>query len=99
MVIEAQLPLLEIDDLVIEFERAHDSLRVVDGVSLHLKTGETLGIVGESGCGKSILSLSVLGLLPTGARVTSGAIRLAGRPHRHGVSGADDGAESGPVRW
>ncbi|MGV8855874.1 MAG: ABC transporter ATP-binding protein [Devosia sp.] len=79
MVTEEHLPLLEIDNLVVDFGSADHRLRVVDGVSLNLVSGETLGIVGESGCGKSILSLSILGLLPSGARVTSGAIRLAGR--------------------
>lgn len=72
--------MLEIDNLVVEFGRAGSVRRVVDGVSLHLAAGETLGIVGESGCGKSILSLSVLGLLPSGARVAGGEIRLAGQP-------------------
>ncbi|WP_417433037.1 ABC transporter ATP-binding protein [Hoeflea sp.] len=70
--------MLEIDNLVVEFGRAGFVRRVVDGVSLQLAAGETLGIVGESGCGKSILSLSVLGLLPSGARVAGGEIRLAG---------------------
>ena len=76
---EPNPPLLEIDSLVVEFGRDGSALRVVDGVSLGLAAGETLGIVGESGCGKSILSLSVLGLLPRGARVVSGEIRLAGK--------------------
>lgn len=75
---EDQSPLMEIDNLVVEFGRAGSVRRVVDGVSLQLAAGETLGIVGESGCGKSILSLSVLGLLPSGARVAGGEIRLAG---------------------
>ncbi|MBU2486227.1 MAG: ABC transporter ATP-binding protein [Alphaproteobacteria bacterium] len=75
---EDQSPLLEIDNLVVEFGRVGSVRRVVDGVSLQLAAGETLGIVGESGCGKSILSLSVLGLLPSGARVAGGQIRLAG---------------------
>ena len=75
---EDQSPLLEIDNLVVEFGRVGSARRVVDGVSLQLAAGETLGIVGESGCGKSILSLSVLGLLPSGARVAGGQIRLAG---------------------
>ncbi|SIS92604.1 peptide/nickel transport system ATP-binding protein/oligopeptide transport system ATP-binding protein [Gemmobacter megaterium] len=72
---DARPELLEISDLRIGF----GSASVVDGVSLSLAAGETLGIVGESGCGKSILSLSILGLLPSGARITSGSIRLEGR--------------------
>ncbi|WP_035026419.1 ABC transporter ATP-binding protein [Gemmobacter nectariphilus] len=72
---DARPGLLEISDLRIGF----GSAPVVDGVSLSLAAGETLGIVGESGCGKSILSLSILGLLPAGARILSGNIRLEGR--------------------
>jgi len=71
-------PLMEIENLGIRFGGA-GAPRVIDGVSLALHKGETLGIVGESGCGKSILSLSILGLLPEGARVCDGSIRLEGQ--------------------
>ncbi|MEU5987989.1 ABC transporter ATP-binding protein [Spirillospora sp. NPDC047418] len=61
---------------------------VVDGVDLRLRRGETLGLVGESGCGKSMTGLSVMGLLPPGGRVTAGSIKLAGQelvglPEKH----------------
>ena len=72
-------PLLEIDDLVVEFGGGEQSMRVIDGISLSLAPGVTLGIVGESGCGKTMLSLSILRLMPVGASVVSGDIRLDGR--------------------
>ena len=55
-------------------------LRAVDGLSYHLKRGETLGIVGESGCGKSVGALSILGLVPMPpGRIVGGSIRFRGR--------------------
>ncbi len=68
-------PMLAIEGLAIEIE-GH---RIVDGVSLGVETGRILAIVGESGCGKSLTALSVLGLLPGAARVSAGSIRLGGR--------------------
>ena len=56
--------MLSIQDLVTGFETPQGPIRAVDGVSLSLSQGEVLGIVGESGCGKSVLALSILGLLP-----------------------------------
>ena len=58
------MTLLRIDDLRTYFSTPHGVAKAVDGVSLHVDEGEVLGIVGESGCGKSVLSLSVLRLLP-----------------------------------
>jgi len=54
-------------------------VRAVDGVDLTLRRGESLGIVGESGCGKSVTSLAILGLLPRAGRVTSGSANFEGR--------------------
>jgi oligopeptide/dipeptide ABC transporter ATP-binding protein len=73
-------PLLEIDDLRTWFFTTDGVTRAVDGVSLAVGAGETLAIVGESGCGKSVTALSVLRLIasPPG-RVVGGAIRYAGR--------------------
>ncbi|WP_377844585.1 ABC transporter ATP-binding protein [Bosea sp. UC22_33] len=68
-------PMLAIEGLTIEI----DGNRIVDGVSLSVETGRILAIVGESGCGKSLTALSVLGLLPGAARVAGGSIRLGGR--------------------
>ena len=59
------MPLLEVTDLRTYFTTDAGVARAVDGVSLHVGTGETLGIVGESGCGKTVTALSILGLIPS----------------------------------
>ena len=59
------MPLLEVTDLCTYFTTDAGVARAVDGVSLQVGTGETLGIVGESGCGKTVTALSVLGLIPS----------------------------------
>ena len=61
---------------------------VVDGIDLSLRAGQTLGLVGESGCGKSLTCLAIAGLLPPGVRTASGSVRLAGRE----LLGLDDAA-------
>jgi peptide/nickel transport system ATP-binding protein len=71
-------PALEVRDLAVTFATDRGPLRAVDGVSFHVSPGRTLAIVGESGCGKSVTSLALMGLLPVSARV-HGTIRLAGR--------------------
>src|SRR5437879_2980670 len=73
-------PILEIADLRTWFFTRDGIVRAVDGVSFHVMPGETLAIVGESGCGKSVTALSVLRLVPSPpGRIVSGSIRLAGR--------------------
>ncbi len=72
-------PLLEIDDLHTHITLKQGVVRAVDGVSLHVDEGETLGIVGESGCGKTMTALSIMQLLPVGGHITGGAIRLSGQ--------------------
>ncbi len=72
------MPLLEVTDLRTYFTTDAGVARAVDGVSLQLETGETLGIVGESGCGKTVTALSVLGLIPSppGEIVAGSSIRF-----------------------
>ena len=63
-------PLLTIEDVAVELPTPRGNLRAVDHVDLTLDAGRTLGIVGESGCGKTMLSRAVLQLLPKKARLT-----------------------------
>ena len=73
-------PILDIADLRTWFFTRDGVVRAVDGVSFHVIPGETLAIVGESGCGKSVTALSVLRLIPSPpGRIVSGAIRFAER--------------------
>ena len=73
-------PILEVADLRTWFFTRDGAVRAVDGVSFHVIPGETLAIVGESGCGKSVTALSILRLIPSPpGRIVSGAIRFAGR--------------------
>ena len=71
-------PLLEVDGLSIRFPEAHGDVDVVDHVSFTVRPGETMGLVGESGCGKSITSMAIMGLLPATAQLT-GQVRFEGR--------------------
>ena len=72
-------PILEVDNLSLEFHNGPQHVHALDKVSFSLARGETLSLVGESGCGKSVTALAVMGLLPRlGARITSGHIRLGG---------------------
>ncbi|MEK5238588.1 ABC transporter ATP-binding protein [Paenibacillus sp. FSL L8-0470] len=72
--------LLEVSGLCTEFVSAAGTVRAVDGISLSVRKGETLGIVGESGCGKSITSLSIMQLLPKRiSRIAAGQIRFEGK--------------------
>ncbi|CAN7184145.1 ABC transporter ATP-binding protein [Mesorhizobium amorphae] len=73
------MALLDIQNLVVEFQTASGPFRAVDGVSLHVEEREVLAIVGESGSGKSVSMLAVMGLLPWTATVTADKMSFAGR--------------------
>ena len=75
----AASPILEVRDLRTSFHAREGEGRAVDGVSFHLDRGETLGLVGESGCGKSVTALSILGLVAPPGRIGGGQILLSGR--------------------
>jgi oligopeptide/dipeptide ABC transporter ATP-binding protein len=70
--------LLEIDNLRVSYRTREGEAVAVDGISFALETGDYLGLVGESGCGKSTIAKAILGILPQGARVT-GSLRFDGR--------------------
>jgi oligopeptide/dipeptide ABC transporter ATP-binding protein len=72
-------PLLEVDDLRVLFRTDHGPARAVDGVSFTLSAGETLCVVGESGCGKSVTALATMGLLPRASAQVGGRIAFEGR--------------------
>ena len=72
-------PILNVQDINVTIKTDEDRFDVVKDVSFYVNKGETLGIVGESGCGKSITSLSIIDLLPTNASITKGRITLKDR--------------------
>jgi peptide/nickel transport system ATP-binding protein len=87
-------PLLSIRDLRVEFATPHGVARVLVGVDLDVDRGEVVGLVGESGCGKSVTALAVLRLLRAPGRVSGGRVRFQGRdllalpePEMRGVRG------------
>jgi len=73
------VPLLEIADLSVDIKLSRSVVKPVGNISLSIEAGETLGLVGESGCGKSMTGLSIMRLLPSGGHIVSGSIMLDGR--------------------
>ena len=74
--------LLEVRGLRTTFRGEHGEVRAVDGVDLRVERGRTLGIVGESGCGKSVTALSIMGLVPQPGRIAAGEIFFDGEDLR-----------------
>lgn len=91
------MTLLSVRELITEFSTDEGTVRAVDGVSFDLPTGGTLGIVGESGCGKSVTALSIMGLLPQpNGRIASGEVvyegedlAMASEVRRQAIRGAE----------
>jgi peptide/nickel transport system permease protein len=90
----ATTPILRVRDLSIEFEAPGGPLRAVDRVSFDLRRGETLGLVGESGCGKTSTVLGLLRLLPPGGRIVGGSVWFDGEDLL-----SLDGGELRSFRW
>ena len=70
------MALLQIEDLHTNIQLKDGVVHAVDGVTLHVDEGETLGVVGESGCGKTMTALSIMNLLPVGGHITGGSVKL-----------------------
>ncbi len=73
------MPLLQAEDLSVEFLTRRGLLRALDGVSFTIEAGEVLGVVGESGAGKSLTGAAIVGLLPPPGRISGGRVLLDGR--------------------
>ena len=71
--------LISVSDLKVRFSTRRGHIYAVNGISFDLRAGESLGIVGESGCGKSVTSLAMLGLLPKQGEITQGEVHFGGR--------------------
>ncbi|TLS38704.1 ABC transporter ATP-binding protein [Pseudalkalibacillus caeni] len=71
--------LLQIDDLKVQFKTGEGVVPSVNGVTFSVNEGETVAVVGESGCGKSITSLSILGLVPSPGEISGGTIKFGGK--------------------
>jgi oligopeptide/dipeptide ABC transporter ATP-binding protein len=72
-------PLLSVENLRVRFWTQRGTVHAVNGISFEIAAGETLGLVGESGCGKSVTSLALLGILPRAGRIASGTARFGDR--------------------
>ena len=100
---------IEIDNLHISYETRKGDVEAIQGVSFTVREGETVGLVGESGCGKSTIAFGIVNFLGPNGKIVDGSIRfqdnelvgrsqeelkkLRGRPDRHGVSGSHAGPE------
>ena len=86
--------LLELRDLHVTYRSERGDVPAVRGVDLTIGPGETVGLAGESGCGKSTIAKAILGILPPGGRIAAGSIRYRGR-ELVGVSAS----EMRRIRW
>jgi oligopeptide/dipeptide ABC transporter ATP-binding protein len=77
--VAARRPLLSVEGLAVQFWTGRGTIYAVNGVSFDISPGETLGIVGESGCGKSVTSLALLGILPRAGRAVAGSAMFDGQ--------------------
>ncbi len=76
-------PVLQIEDLTVSLQRPGDTVPVLEKLSFSVEAGKTIALVGESGCGKSMTALAIMGLMPEGFAISSGRILLEGRDVAH----------------
>jgi oligopeptide/dipeptide ABC transporter ATP-binding protein len=89
------MSLLEVRDLALEYSTERGPLRAVDGISFDLAEGEALGVIGESGSGKTSLAVSLMRLLPRNGTLISGSVRLGGED----IVGLSDEEFRTRIRW
>jgi len=90
-----RLEVLEVSDLRMHYKVEHGLVKAVDGIDFKLEEGEILGIVGESGCGKSSLALTLMKLLPYNGKIVSGRITVGGAD----LTGMKDATVRRDIRW
>ena len=73
------MAILTVDALVVEYRPPRGALRAVDGASFEVPDGAVVGLVGESGCGKTTLARAIIGVMPSNARIAQGRIAFKGR--------------------
>ena len=81
-------PVLSVRDLKVEFPTRRGTLTAIDGISFEIGAGEVLGVVGESGAGKSVTGAAIIGLIEPPGRVAGGEVRLRGRADRPVADGS-----------
>ena len=92
--------LLEVKDLKVAFQLTEATVQAVDGVSFNIEAGKTLGIVGESGCGKSVTARAILGMVRPPGKITNGQILYHGTRGSVDIAKLDpEGAEIRKIRW
>ena len=89
------MALLEVRDLALEYSTERGPLRAVDGMSFDVEEGEALGVIGESGSGKTSMAIALMRLLPRNGTLVGGSIRLAGQE----LTELDDEAFRTTIRW
>jgi oligopeptide/dipeptide ABC transporter ATP-binding protein len=80
--------LIEVKDLRVEFDVRQGVIKAVDGLNLTINRGQTVGVIGESGCGKSVTARAILNMIPKPGKITQGEILYYRRAHGHGANGA-----------
>src|SRR5215831_18888518 len=83
-------PLVEVKDLRVEFDVRAGVVKAVDGLNMTIYRGKTLGVIGESGCGKSVTARAILNMIPKPGKITNGEIIYHRRRTKDGQSALDD---------